>query len=166
MGKPRRKYYYEVEEIIDKRYNIFGLCEFLVKWKGYPSSQNTWEPKKNLSNVTWMIKEFESARGRKNVRKLKKGKLIGEFPDVPKKVIKIKTINKFRYCKVKWKKRRNNELPIPSYIKYETVKEKFPYLLLDFIEHHVHLADDTQKKIVFDIKNDEEENSIKDKNQK
>ena len=31
-----------------------------MKWKGYDSEQNTWEPKKNLSNVKEMLQEFEA----------------------------------------------------------------------------------------------------------
>lgn len=146
MGKPKKKLYFEVENIVDKRYNVSGLSEYLVKWKGYPSSQNTWEPKKNLKKFIKMIKEFETGVGRKRITRLKKGKLIGDIPDEPKKVIKIKTINKSRYCKLKWKKRRNNEVPTPSYIKYDIIKERYPYLILDFIEHHIHLTDDPQKK--------------------
>ena len=46
MGKMRKTVFYEVEKIVDKRTNIYGLVEYLVKWKGYPSSENTWEPKK------------------------------------------------------------------------------------------------------------------------
>ncbi len=34
---------YEIERIVDKRYRNNGL-EYLIKWRGYPDSQNTWEP--------------------------------------------------------------------------------------------------------------------------
>ena len=40
---------YEVEEILSHR--TFGRqkqLQYLVKWKGYPSSDNTWEPAGNL----------------------------------------------------------------------------------------------------------------------
>jgi len=32
---------------------------YLVKWTGYPDSQNTWEPVSNLSNVRDMIRTFD-----------------------------------------------------------------------------------------------------------
>lgn len=33
---------------------------YLVKWKGYPSSENTWEPKKNLSHASELIATFDA----------------------------------------------------------------------------------------------------------
>ena len=107
MGKNRKTVFYEVEKIVDKRTNIYGLVEYLVKWKGYPSSDNTWEPKKNLKRLEHLIKEYENGMGEKFVKKMKKGSLKNEIPDVPKKIIKMKMINNIRYCKIKWRKRRN-----------------------------------------------------------
>ena len=40
--------YYEVEKIVKARKRK-GKREFLIKWKGYPESQNTWEPESNLN---------------------------------------------------------------------------------------------------------------------
>ena len=34
---------YEIERIVEKRYRNARL-EYLIKWRGYPDSQNTWEP--------------------------------------------------------------------------------------------------------------------------
>lgn len=47
---------YEVDRILGKRINsktstiniIAGKTEYYVKWKGYPISQSTWEPERNL----------------------------------------------------------------------------------------------------------------------
>ena len=41
---------YEVEEIIEKKIKK-GEISYKVKWKGYPLSESTWEPAKNLSNA-------------------------------------------------------------------------------------------------------------------
>lgn len=38
---------YEVESILDLRH-VRGKDRWLVKWKGYPDSENSWEPKENL----------------------------------------------------------------------------------------------------------------------
>ena len=51
---------YEVEKIINcKSYR--NKKYYLIKWLCYPISQSTWEPKSNLKNLNYLIKEFESA---------------------------------------------------------------------------------------------------------
>ncbi|ELR10361.1 hypothetical protein GMDG_08737 [Pseudogymnoascus destructans 20631-21] len=52
---------YEVESILDKK-TLRGQDYFLVKWKGYPTSNNTWEPKRNLKNASKLILEFLSKK--------------------------------------------------------------------------------------------------------
>lgn len=152
MEKSKTKdQFYEVEKIIDKRTNALGLTEYLVKWKDYPSSQNTWEPRKTLKHLYWTIKEFEDGISRDTIKKMKKGTLKGKRPDTPKKVIKIRNISNVRYCKIKWKKRRDNNYPTPSYIKYDIIKEKFPLLLLKFIERHLHLEENPDEKVIIEV---------------
>ena len=50
---------YTVERIVGKRIRDTKFVEYKVKWEGYPSCQNTWEPVKNLTTVNSLIKEFE-----------------------------------------------------------------------------------------------------------
>lgn len=57
---------YTVEKILDKRISG-GKVEYFLKWKGYPDSENTWEPEGNL-DCPDMIKEFED-----NLKKKKEG---------------------------------------------------------------------------------------------
>ena len=42
---------YEVERILGKKI-ISGTAHYLIKWKGYDTSESTWEPKQNLKNCT------------------------------------------------------------------------------------------------------------------
>jgi len=48
---------YEVEEILDRR--VKGRQEeYLIKWKGYDDSENTWEPRKHLRNCPEKLHQF------------------------------------------------------------------------------------------------------------
>ena len=50
---------YEVEEILDKRKH-YGKIQYLIKWKGYPLSEASWEPESNL-NCPELLKKFNKA---------------------------------------------------------------------------------------------------------
>ena len=48
-----------VEKLVDKRKNK-NKIEYLVKWEGYPTSKNTWEPRTSLNQtIPQIIKDFE-----------------------------------------------------------------------------------------------------------
>ena len=49
---------YEVEEILDKRTH-YRKTQYLVKWKGYPLSDASWEPESNL-NCPELLRKFNS----------------------------------------------------------------------------------------------------------
>ena len=50
---------FEVEQILGMKQMGKGRkTQYLVKWKGYPTSDNSWEPEKNL-NVKELIAEFK-----------------------------------------------------------------------------------------------------------
>ncbi|XP_017475763.1 PREDICTED: heterochromatin protein 1-like [Rhagoletis zephyria] len=49
-----------VEKILDKRINDRGVVEYYLKWRNFPSGQNSWEPVDNLSCVS-LIKKFEKS---------------------------------------------------------------------------------------------------------
>jgi transposase InsO family protein len=51
---------YEVEEIMDKRVRK-GRTEYRVRWKGYDSSDDTWEPTGNL-NCPELVRRYNSRR--------------------------------------------------------------------------------------------------------
>ena len=50
---------YEVEDILDSRIYRKGL-QYLVKWKGYLSNENTWEPARNVRNAAQKVRNFHS----------------------------------------------------------------------------------------------------------
>jgi len=60
---------YFVESIQDKRVS-FGKIEYLLKWKGFNDSDNTWEPVENL-DCPELIEEFERTLSESNSPKRK-----------------------------------------------------------------------------------------------
>ncbi|XP_077515652.1 uncharacterized protein LOC144125816 [Amblyomma americanum] len=53
-----QKKVYIVEKILKKRVNAAGKVEYLLKWKGYPDSENCWEPEENIISKR-LIQLFE-----------------------------------------------------------------------------------------------------------
>ena len=54
---------YEVEEILAER-RKYGKKQFLIKWKNYPSHENTWEPEENLDNCKELLHQYKASRRR------------------------------------------------------------------------------------------------------
>ena len=52
---------YEVEAILAHRKRGRQML-YLVKWKGYDPSNNTWEPETNLSNADEILSEYKRQR--------------------------------------------------------------------------------------------------------
>jgi hypothetical protein len=54
---------YEVEEIVDSAIDADTMEHmYFVKWKNYPASDNTWEPKKNLKGSLELVRKFDIAK--------------------------------------------------------------------------------------------------------
>ena len=51
--KSQEEEIFEAEEILDYQDQLY-----LVKWKGYPKSENTWEPKEHLENYATLLRRF------------------------------------------------------------------------------------------------------------
>ena len=63
---------YEVEKIIDmKQMGRRRKTYYLVKWKGYPTSDNSWEPQENI-HADELIKEFQERRSTNKSKEKKK----------------------------------------------------------------------------------------------
>ncbi|XP_063972689.1 mediator of DNA damage checkpoint protein 1 [Diachasmimorpha longicaudata] len=51
---------FAVEKIMAKRYNTKKKCaEFLLKWEGYPTEQNSWESAEVVNTCKYLLEEFE-----------------------------------------------------------------------------------------------------------
>ncbi|KAL0268260.1 UNVERIFIED_CONTAM: hypothetical protein PYX00_010275 [Menopon gallinae] len=78
---------YVVEKIVAKRVNPkTKKPEYLLKWEGYPSDHNTWEPVQNMGTCTKLVQEFERNLARQKARKAL------EASKMPKNVIKIEEL--------------------------------------------------------------------------
>lgn len=58
---------YEVERVVGVRKTRKGK-EYFVKWKGYESDENTWEPEENLTGSKSLIKKFEQEESEKQAK--------------------------------------------------------------------------------------------------
>ena len=71
--------FYEIETILDKRVNDKGIEEFLIRWKGCPESDNTWEPNHNLCDTAFADAErlFEEEKAKRESKVKESEKLSG-----------------------------------------------------------------------------------------
>ncbi|KAK2490084.1 hypothetical protein MC885_009444 [Smutsia gigantea] len=58
----------KVERIVDKRKNKKGKWEYLIRWKGYGSTEDTWEPEHHLLHCEEFIDEFNGLHVSKDKR--------------------------------------------------------------------------------------------------
>lgn len=59
-----------VEKIVSRRFNPRKKqYEYLLKWEGYPSEQNTWEPAENLEACQHLLKAFEENLAKQSKQK-------------------------------------------------------------------------------------------------
>lgn len=65
-----KEIFYEVENIVGKKI-VKGKVFYKVKWEGYRSDLNTWEPLDNLLNVINMIEDYEEFNSKANSKRKK-----------------------------------------------------------------------------------------------
>ncbi|KAJ8340612.1 hypothetical protein SKAU_G00352450 [Synaphobranchus kaupii] len=66
----------QVDRIVDKRKNKKGKWEYLIRWKGYGSNEDTWEPEHHLQHCEEFIHQFNALHINKD-RRPKQGKHSG-----------------------------------------------------------------------------------------
>ncbi|GAA5875940.1 hypothetical protein JCM3774_005824 [Rhodotorula dairenensis] len=60
---------FEVEAIHASRYDPdSGAMRYLIKWKGYPDSEKTWEPLENLSNCSEALRKYEKMKAEREAK--------------------------------------------------------------------------------------------------
>lgn len=124
---------YAVEKIIDKRIRN-GVTEYYLSWKGFPASENTWEPVRNL-DCPDLIQAFEARE--KRTKEYKKTKSL-EGPGrsssnhEPERIVGATNSGGELELLIKWKGTEYAEL-IPAKI----ANEKWPQLVIKFYEEHI-----------------------------
>lgn len=43
--------------MLDSKFEA-GKWKYLIRWKGYTSSENSWEPKENLDNCQELVRDY------------------------------------------------------------------------------------------------------------
>ncbi|CAH8381479.1 unnamed protein product [Eruca vesicaria subsp. sativa] len=74
--------FYEVEAIRSKRFHK-GKVQYLIKWRNWPETTNTWEPLKNLETIPAAIKAYEKSL--RKASKKRKGNSGGSSSQCKKK---------------------------------------------------------------------------------
>ncbi|XP_010251505.1 PREDICTED: chromo domain-containing protein LHP1-like isoform X2 [Nelumbo nucifera] len=64
--------FYEIEDVRRKRVRK-GQTQYLIKWRGWPETANTWEPLENLQSCSDVIEAFEERSRSSRKRKRKYG---------------------------------------------------------------------------------------------
>ncbi|KAJ0231500.1 Chromo domain-containing protein LHP1 [Hirschfeldia incana] len=76
--------YFEIEAIRRKRVRK-GKVQYLIKWRGWPETANTWEPLENLHSIADVIDSFEGSLKPGKPGRKKKRKYAGHHSQLKKK---------------------------------------------------------------------------------
>lgn len=79
---------YVVEKVVDRRTNKGGKTEYLLKWKGFDDTENTWEPEENLDCADLIAIYNKGAKTLKESQSGKNKRRTETDISIPKKVKK------------------------------------------------------------------------------
>lgn len=63
---------YIIEKILDKKIDSMGCARYLVKWQGYGSKDNTWEPIEYLASCDKAMQAYEISQAQKLAEQINK----------------------------------------------------------------------------------------------
>ncbi|KHN82815.1 Chromobox -like protein 3 [Toxocara canis] len=125
---------YIVEKIIDKRVRN-GVVEYFLSWKGFPPSENTWEPEDNL-DCPDLIQAFEMQEKRANDDKKKRADKEScrgfDRGLEPERIIGATNTSGELTMLIKWKGCEEADL-VPA----KLANERCPQLVIKFYEDHI-----------------------------
>jgi len=142
---------YEVESIVDKRVKK-GKVEYLIKWVGWPSDTNTWEPLAHLdcdeiiSKYEEERKQKEGEEGEKEKKQAKKQEVKSRFRGFERGLTVEKIIGVTKdpgelHFLIKW--RGSNEADL---VAAREANEKIPQDVIKFYEKSLNWAEDHQEE--------------------
>lgn len=120
---------YCVQNILDKRKRTNCAVEYLIKWKGYNHSYNSWEPKTHLNHCKRLMRQYELKQKIK-----KKIDQVYKFTPSPDKnpikiidAIKVANCDDVVYILMKWEGRKETDL-----VPFEVAQTMYTRALLQF----------------------------------
>ncbi|KAI9579164.1 hypothetical protein GQX74_014781 [Glossina fuscipes] len=119
---------YYVERVEGKR-TINGRVEYLLKWAGYDSSENTWEPVENL-NCPDLVADFEETAFENEF--LDETEAESKQVLEPLKILGVTLIQKRLIFLMQWKDEEGL-----SFLSAAEAYSKYPQIVIKFYEERV-----------------------------
>lgn len=146
-SKSEAKEFY-VEAIIDKRVNLKGQVEYLIKWEDFPIEDSTWEPIENILELKPLLEQYEKSKtqiqsANNNINEQEDNlhtEEILEYLDedrIPSKVLSIKMHDNHLLCRCEFAESSTGIVPDPCYVPSAILRQRFPKILIDFYESKI-----------------------------